>query len=61
MIFWFTVIYVSVALASRFAWLWFCDRIAKEDPQRAAAIISASGRHFPFGRTPWRWPWGRND
>jgi hypothetical protein len=46
------------ALLSRFAWLWFCAWIGTKHPKQAAAIISASGRHFPFERAQRRWRFG---
>lgn len=53
--FWYIIIPTSAVLIERLAWLAFCLRVTSVHPKQAAGIISASGRHFPFGRR-WQWP-----
>jgi hypothetical protein len=53
---WHIIMLVVLTFASRIAWLVYCGWVTKTQPKQAAAIISASGRHFPFKRLSWRWP-----
>jgi hypothetical protein len=55
----YVILLVVLAFASRIAWLIYCGWVTKTQPKRAAAIISASGCHFPFKRGRWRWPWSK--
>ncbi len=54
----YTIFLITFVLLPRVAWLGYCAWISHTEPKRAADIIEASGRWFPFRIV--RWPWGKS-
>jgi hypothetical protein len=46
-----SAVFAVVPLLALATWLVYCAWVARQHPEQAAAIIAATGHHFPLKRT----------
>jgi hypothetical protein len=50
----YTILFIAAALLRWLSWIGYCMYVLGRQPTRAAEIIQASGKSYPFRRWPRR-------